>query len=259
MWLGAFLPVFRSHGTDTPREIWNFGEPGTPFYDSIEKAIRLRYRLMPYIYSLAGEVVLSHSTMMRPLIFDFPQDKVACGIYDQFMLGKSMLACPVTEPMGFGAKGKALGKPLERSCWLPEGALWHDFWTGETHSGGKWITADAPLDRIPVFVRAGSVIPMETAMLSHACQRVDEPIEMRIYPGEDGLSFLYEDDGEGYGYESGQCNRIELSWDDSEKTLSIGGSEFGFPQGLSGRSCIVRLNGAEKMVSYNGEETLVAF
>ena len=144
-------PIFRSHGTDTPREIWNFGEPGSPFYDAIEKFIRLRYRLLPYIYSLAASVTFRQDTVLRSLLFDFSEDAAARQVSDEFMFGRSLLVCPVYQPMYYDAGSVPLEKERKRTCYLPSGCTWYDFWTNEPYDGGQSITVDAPLDKIPVL------------------------------------------------------------------------------------------------------------
>lgn len=256
--LGAFLPMFRSHGTDTPREIWRFGEPGTEFYDAIEKFIRLRYTLMPYIYSIAGGVWRDGGTMLRSLLFDFAEDSVAAGIHDQFMLGGALMVCPVTNPMYFEAGSRPLEAAKTRRCYLPKGTDWYDFWTHQRHTGGGWLEADAPLDIMPLFVRAGSILPMETARLEYACEETREPLEIKIYTGTDGKFTVYEDSGDGYDYENGRYNRIPIVWNDTEQTLEIGRAEYDFPQSMRGRSCIIRVNGKEKEILYQGEAISVS-
>ncbi len=220
-WLqfGCFLPLFRSHGTDTPREIWHFGEKGTPFYDAIEKFIRLRYRLLPYIYSLAASAALEDKTMLRSLMFDFPGDEKAKNISHQFMLGEALMICPVTEPMYYDKDGEALARPKKRACYLPEGASWIDFWTNEAYAGGRTIEANAELDKIPVFVRAGSIVPMQRNV-SHALENRSE-FEIRIYPGADARFAFYDDDGLTYDYENGAYERVELNWDNAARRLHL--------------------------------------
>jgi alpha-D-xyloside xylohydrolase len=251
--LGCFLPLFRSHGTDTPREIWRFGEAGDPFYDAIAAFIRLRYRLLPYTYSLAGAVAREHYTMLRGLIFDFAGDKTAVALSSQFMFGPAFLVCPVTEPMYYAPGGTPLALRREWSCYLPAGADWYDFWTGQRHSGGTWITAAAPLEIMPLFVRAGSIVPSERAPLEYACEPSDKPLEIRIYSGADGHFVLYEDSGDGYAYERGCCNRIDLSWNETRRVFGIGKAEHDFPQSLCRRGFVLKIGDAEKMVSYSGE------
>ncbi len=218
--MGVFLPMFRSHGTDTPREIWNFGREGDPFYDAIAKAIRLRYTLMPYIYSLAGAVRLEAGTMMRSLLFDFPDDEKAVERSDEFMFGKNLLVCPVTEPMYFEAGSAELEKDKTWECYLPAGSVWYDIWDNKKYEGGQTVIVDAPLDRIPVFAKGGSVIP-ERANLTYAMEDNDEPIELHIFTGADGEFVYYDDAGDDYAYEKGEYETIRFRWMDESRTLEI--------------------------------------
>jgi len=220
-WLqfGCFLPMFRSHGTDTPREIWNFGQKGEPFYDAIEATIRLRYRLMPYIYSLAGRVWRDNGMMLRPLLFDFPNDRRAAATADEFLLGPSLLVCPVTEPMLYGRGSAPLDRAQRWTCYLPEGCDWYDFWTGERYTGGREVTVEAPLDRIPLFAKTGAIIPMAEG-LQYADQKPDEPLEIHVWRGADGAFDLYDDAGDGYGYERGEYALNPLRWDDGRGELT---------------------------------------
>ncbi len=220
-WLqfGCSLPMFRPHGTDTPREIWNFGKKGEPFYDAIESTIKLRYRLMPYVYSLAGGVWRNNGMMLRPLLFDFPGDRRAAATADAFLLGRSLLVCPVTEPMRFGRGSAPLSKPERRTCYLPAGCDWYDFWTGERYPGGRQVTVDAPLERIPLFVRAGAIIPMAEG-LQYAGQKPEGPLQIHVWRGADGAFDLYDDAGDGYGYEQGDYTLTRLRWDDAAAALT---------------------------------------
>jgi alpha-D-xyloside xylohydrolase len=251
--LGCFLPLFRSHGTDTPRELWNFGAPGEPFYDAIERFIRLRYRLMPYIYSLAAMVSLDDYTMLRSLHFDFGGDKRARTIADEFMFGPAFLVCPVIKPFRFGPGGVPLNKKEEWPCYLPEGALWHDFWTGDIHRGGKEITVPIPPGRMPLFVRAGSIVPAETAPIEYADQITGEPLEIRVYPGADGSFSLYEDSGDGYDYETGCCNRVKLEWNDQDRILTIGPAGYSFSRSILNRPWTIRAGNTQREVPYTGK------
>ena len=220
-WLqfGCFLPMFRSHGTDAPREIWNFGEKGDRIYDAIEATIHLRYRLMPYVYSLAGGVWREDGMMLRPLLFDFPDDPRAVQADDEFMLGRALLVCPVTEPMYFDRGSVPLEREKTWTCYLPAGCDWYDFWTEERHAGGQTVTVDAPLDRIPLFVRAGSILPMAEG-LQYADQKPEGPLEVRVYAGADGAFELYDDAGDGYGYENGEYTLTRLQWNDAAGQLT---------------------------------------
>ena len=257
--MGTFLPVFRSHGTDTPREIWQFGDPGTLCYDAIEKFIRLRYRLLPTIYSLALRVALEDYTMLRSLLFDYGGDPTAVKIADQFMLGGSLLVCPVTEPQFHGPGGAALSGKAERRCYLPAGTDWYNYWSGERSEGGQWLTVSTPLDSIPLFVPAGAILVTETASLQYAGQVTDEPLEITVWPGADGSFVLYDDNCDGYGYEQGDYNRIALEWDAAAETLVIGASQHSFPQSLKGRRCLVRADSRKREIFYTGEQLTVKF
>ncbi|MGE5614441.1 MAG: TIM-barrel domain-containing protein [Bacillota bacterium] len=229
-WLefGCFLPIFRSHGTDTPREIWNFGEEGEIFYDSIAKFIRLRYRLIPYIYSIAARCVLEDYTMLRGLAFDFLEDKAVKDIRDEFMFGQAFLVCPVYRPMYYEAGGKPIQVEKTWECYLPAGTDWYDYWDGRRYNGGQKITIEAPIDRIPLFVRAGSIIPM-TETVQYAEQESEKSLEIHVYPGADGIFSLYEDSGDGYGYEHGEYAITDLVWDDEKRTLKIGARKGSYP------------------------------
>lgn len=205
-WLqyGAFLPIFRSHGTDCRREPWHFGKEGEPFYDAILSAIRLRYRLLPYIYSLAGAVWREDETMMRPLVLAFPEDCSAAEVKDQYMFGPALLVCPVTEPMYYQAGGVPMKtQQYTRQVYLPAGADWYDMRTGEKFAGGQTITAKAGIENIPVYVRAGSVLPVMKPENSTA-DAEGKALCLQVYAGCDGDFTLYEDAGDGYGYEKGE-------------------------------------------------------
>ena len=205
-WLqyGAFLPIFRSHGTDCRREPWNFGDKGNPFYEAILSAIRLRYQLLPYIYSVAGAIWLEDETMMRPLIMDFPEDSHVVEISDEYLFGPSLLICPVTTPMYYQTGGAALEKvQYTRRVYLPEGTDWYDLYTREKYEGGQEIEANADIEHIPVYVRAGAILPvMKPEVCTDDAQ--GKEISLQIYAGCDGDFTLYEDAGDGYAYEKGE-------------------------------------------------------
>jgi alpha-D-xyloside xylohydrolase len=204
---GTFLPVFRSHGTDTPREIWQFVQPGNLAYDTLVKFARLRYRLLPYIYSLAGAETHHAQTMLRLLAFDFRHDPNVYDTADQYMFGPALLVCPVTRPGG-GVVSQT------RPVYLPAGAAWYDFWTGQCFEGGQTIEADAPLTILPLYVRAGSLLPMGPH-IHHSGEQLDAPWEVRVYPGADGSFAVYEDEGDCYRYERGAYSWYTLNWVDA--------------------------------------------
>ena len=236
MQVAAFLPMFRSHGTDTPREPWRFGEPGTPFYDAILDSLNLRYQLLPYFYSLAANVSLHGASFLRPLSFAFPQDEKTHDLKTQFLVGDTFMVAPVLFPQQFGVNSTPINDaPKTREVYLPKGATWFDFWSGKSMSGGQTIHADAPISRIPLFVKAGSIIPMGPRR-QFADEKPDAPIELRIYPGADGAFTIYEDDGVSYRHEQGARATIPLTWDDKKKTLTIGARKGQFPEMVKNRT-----------------------
>ncbi len=217
-----WLPVFRSHGTDFAREPWQFGSPGEPFYDSIIKQIKLRYRLLPYIYSLAAMVSYDDYTMTRLLAFDFMYDSNVYNLKDQFMFGPGFMVCPVTEPMYYtSGSSELVGVNKTRQVYLPSNTLWYDFWDGKSYQGGTTLLANAPIDRIPVYVCAGSIIPMGP-VLQHVNQDRNPPLDIRVYPGADGEFTLYTDEGDNYNYEKGQSSTIKFEWNDKDRLMTIG-------------------------------------
>lgn len=217
----AFLPMFRAHGTDTPREIWRFGNPGESVYDTLVKYLCLRYRLIPYIYSLAGQVTQNDYTMMRALPFDFRDDAQTYDIQDEYMFGPALLVCPVTTPMYYTANSVPItGVEKTRAVYLPSGSDWYDFWTGECYTGGQSIMANAPLETMPLFVRAGSILPIGPDV-QYCDEKPDAPIELWVYPGRDGHFTLYQDEGDNYNYEQGQFATIPIIWDDSARQLIL--------------------------------------
>lgn len=256
---GSFLPMFRSHGTDTPREIWNFGKEGEPVYDTLKKYIELRYSLMPYIYSLAGDVYLNHGTMMRSLLFDFANDPAAIRQEQEYMFGPSFLVCPVTEPMYYGPESTPLSHPCTWDCYLPAGTSWYEFATGEIFAGGQTVTVPAPLDTMPLFVRAGSIIPAASG-LQYADQPLDGPMKIVLYPGQDGIFTLYEDDGDAYEFENGAYSLIPITWDQNAKVLTFGKRTGSFEKMEAVRTFEIHLasfDHAVLTVSYDGTEQSV--
>ncbi len=212
---GTFSPIFRVHGTRNPdeNELWSYGADNQKIlvdYDT------LRYRLLPYIYSEAWQVTSNHATLMRPLVMDWRTDVVAQNTGDEYLFGPAILVSPVYTQ---GA--------TSRSVYLPA-ATWYDFWTGEKIAGGQRITADAPLAKLPLYVRAGSIVPMGPAM-EWSTQKPADPIELRIYPGADGDFTLYEDENDNYDYTKGQHATIALHWNDAEHTLTIGARQGSYP------------------------------
>ena len=219
---GTFSPIFRVHGTrsNDQNELWSYGSEAQKILTSYD---RLRYRLLPYIYSMAWMVTHSSYTPMRPLAMDFRSDPRALDVGDQYMFGPALLVNPVTEP---GAK--------TRHMYLPK-TTWYNFWSGEKQPGGMAIDAAAPLDRIPLYVRAGSIIPMGPD-LQYAAEKSADPIELRVYRGADGAFTLYEDEDDGYNYERGIYAKILILWNEAMQTLTIGERKGTFPGMLGSRT-----------------------
>lgn len=250
--LAAFLPVMRSHGTDTPREPWNFGEAGTVYYDTIVKYIKLRYQLMPYTYSLAAQVMLGDYTMMRSLMFDFPHDEKVKEIADEFMFGPSFLVCPVTEAYEYGPDSRPLNKKAVREVYLPKGCSWYEMETNELYRGGQTIKVAAPITRIPVFIRCGSVIPMSS-------DDNGELDTIQIYGGNHGAFVLYEDNGTDYSYEQENYASVPILWDDNQSTLIIEKAIGRYPLSAKLTVRLIQLDGTvyEEKAEYTGEKLTV--
>ncbi len=221
---GTFVPLLRVHGETPRREMWEMGGESHPAYQAQLKFDRLRYRLLPYLYSLAGAVTHQAGTILRPLVMDFPQDTRAARSTDEYLFGPDLLVSPVTAY-------KARSRPV----YLPAGALWYDFWSGAALPGGREIDAPAPYDSLPLHVRAGSIVPFGPE-LQWTDEKPADPVTLVVYAGADGAFALYEDDGSSYGYEKGASTRIPLRWDDGAHTLTIGRREGAFPGMLSDRT-----------------------
>jgi len=251
---GAFSPLFRSHGQFPYREIYNLASPGSPMYEALAYYDRLRYRLMPYVYTLAGDTYWKDGTIMRGLVMDFPGDAKVRGIDDEYLFGPAFLAAPVTEY-----------KATSREVYLPAGTGWYEFHTGKYHEGGATLQADAPLARMPLFVRAGAIVPTGPE-IQYTGERPDAPVTLLVYAGADGRFSLYEDEGTTYGYEQGRYSRIPLSYDDKAKTLTIGKREGDGSGAPAKRQFVVRVIRGDKAnadgvdasgdvsVEYNGAE-----
>ena len=254
----TFLPVMRSHGTDTPREPWRFGDANSPFYKSIIDCIKLRYSLLPYTYSLAADVSFNGGTMMRPLAFDYAADPKVADIKDQFMLGKSLLVAPVTTQMYYGPGSTPIeGTKKQRTVYLPGKGTWYDFFSGANYKGEQSITVDAPIDRIPVFVPAGSIIPMCKGDIEYSAQYTDVPWEIRVYPGKDGSFCAYQDAGDGYAYEKGEKCSFKFLWNDKKRTLTISAREGQYAPDKALKLIVTTPDGAEATVVYDGEKKVI--
>jgi alpha-D-xyloside xylohydrolase len=247
---GAFTPMFRVHGTGKAKEVWRFDDATQ---NILVKYNQLRYRLLPYIYSVSWMVTDQNYTMMRPLAMDFRQDKDALNIPDQYMFGPGIMVAPVV------AQGAD-----QRSVYLPGKTDWYDFHTGKRMNGGMRIAAEAKIDTLPLYVRAGSILPMGP-VVQYAEEQTGKPLEIRIYRGANGTFALYDDAGDGYGYEKGQHAVIHFDWNDSAKTLSIGPVAGKYPNMPASRTFnlvfVDETNGAgaseakkpHRLVTYTGQ------
>lgn len=218
----VFNPMFRSHGTDVPREIWHFGEPGTPFYDVQKNMIDLRYSLLSYIYSHSWKVTSQGATMMRALAMDFTSDKEVYNNADAFMFGDALLVYPVTRPMYYDRNGKIDKLDTKLSLYLPayEGKFWFDFNSEKCYQAGTTIDYEAPLDIISVFVRAGSIIPRNKPQ-QYATEGDNSVMDIVVYAGQDAAFTLYEDDYETYDYEKGLYSAIDIKWNEERQEISF--------------------------------------
>jgi alpha-D-xyloside xylohydrolase len=250
---GTFNPIFRVHGFQSETEPWKYGQK---VEENMRKMLGLRYRLLPYIYSEAWQITSRGSTMMRPLVMDFRGDRVALDQQYEYTFGNALLVAPVIEPN--------VGK---WKVYLPNSISWYDFWTGKCLDGGQTTEVAVPLDRIPLMVKAGSIIPMGP-IIQYSAEKTD-PVEIRIYPGTNGEFTLYEDENDGYDYEKGLYSTIEFKWKDSVHTLTIGKRRGDFPGMLRARTFNVIVvspdhgTGVEvtgkvdKVVQYDGTETTI--
>jgi alpha-D-xyloside xylohydrolase len=226
---GTFTPFLRVHGEVKVREPWAMGGDNHPAYKAEVKFDRLRYRLMPYIYSLAGQVTQQAGTIMRPLVMDFTADKTARELNDEYMYGPAFLVAPVTT---YQAR--------TRSVYLPKGAAWYDFWTGKTVAAGARLDAAAPFDAIPVYVRGGSIVPFGPE-IQYVGEKPADPLTVYVYAGANGSFTLYEDQGANYDYEKGAFSQIPLQWDDASGTLTLGKRVGSFPEMVKERTVDVVL------------------
>ena len=250
---GTFIPLFRVHGQWPLREIWNLAPENHPCYQSFVYYDKLRYRLMPYLYSMAGWVHLKDYTMMRGLIMDFNGDWQVTNIKDQWMFGPALMVCPV-----------AHYKARNRSVYFPKQTGWYNLYSGEYVEGGQSLIVDAPYERIPVFVREGSIIPFGPE-IQYSDEKPAELINLYVYAGKDGQFMLYEDEGVNYNYEKGKYATIDITYDDSSKTITFGKRNGQFNGMLKQRRFNVVLitreqpkalnmeNPEGKLVQYNGK------
>ncbi len=253
---GAFNPIFRVHGYMSETEPWKYGQL---VEEMIREVLHWRYQFIPYIYSEAWQITKNGSTIMRPLVMDFGNDPNAINQPYEFMFGHSLLIAPIVEA---GAR--------KREVYLPQSVNWFNFWTGESIEGGRNVTVDAPLNKIPLFVKAGSIIPIGP-VVQHTNGYPSDTLEIRIYEGADGTFTLYEDEGDNYNYEKGMYSVIDFIWNEAKKTLVINDRKGEFPgmlkerlfnikrvkqQSPSGVSDILKY---DKIITYKGKKMIIKF
>ncbi len=274
---GTFMPLMRNHcSSPMVSELYAFGQEGDWCYDAIKSAIQLRYRLLPYIYSAAGDCVLNSGSMMRPLVMDFSGDRRAARLNDEYLFGRSLLVKPVTDPLytwrDQWKKGhevypdtRLAAAPV--SVYLPRGAKWFDFWSNAVYDGGQDVQRPCPIDIMPVFVRAGTVLPFGPDV-QYSGEKPWDDLEIRVYPGADGTFTLYEDEGDNYNYEQGKFSLIRFAYDDALRRLTIAPREGSFKGMLRQRKFRVVLVGqgsgrgdqpmaASATVGYDGRQVVV--
>lgn len=277
---GTFCPMMRSHGADVPREFYWYGKKGEPVYDALVNAVKLRYALLPYIYSTSWDVSHNRSTFMRALFMDFLGDKKAWNVTDEYMFGKAFLVAPVVhaqytpelvqkdlkENEGWGSDSKTeidkvvaadFAQAKSMDVYLPAGTRWFNYWTNEVQEGGKNVTVETTLGRIPLFVRAGSVVPVGPDV-QYSGEKAWDNLTVCVYPGADGNFTLYEDEFDNYNYEKGAYTEIPMTWDDSKRTLTIGSRKGGYTGMLAKRQFVVKTaDGKERTVTYTGKKVQV--
>ena len=281
MQYGLFCPVFRSHGADAPREIYQFGKKGEPIYDAIESTIRLRYRLLPYIYSTAWQVTSANESYLRALTYDFASDKNTWNLGSEFMFGRSILATPILDPQyteekifkedamsGWDKKDAKIEKLKDGKIdfseektatkYLPKGANWYEFYTEKLYKGGRNVTFTTTIDRTAMFVKAGTILPLAPVM-QYAQQSQWDNLDIIVYPGSNAVFTLYEDEGDNYNYERGVYSTITMKWNDSQRTFTVEARQGQFPGMLQNRKFNIRIAGTEavKTVDYNGNAVSV--
>ncbi|SHF00522.1 alpha-D-xyloside xylohydrolase [Mariniphaga anaerophila] len=254
---GAFSPLFRAHGTNVPREIWQFGSPGTVYYDNQLQYIKLRYRLLPYIYSLSYKVTAENYTMFRGLAMDFTQDTQTFNVNNAYMFGPAFLVRPVFEPLSVSAK---------TATYLPahKGGCWYNFWTGEAVKCGQIHNMHTPLDVMPLYIKGGSVIPFAEEK-QYTTEFPDTNLEVRIYSGADAAFDWYDDEGDSYRYQQGMFSQVRFQWYEDDQKFVIGernGNYDGMPKNVH---LTIRLYSpeqpepVEKSIQYSGQEVTLFF
>ncbi len=251
---GTFMPLMRNHcSSPMVSELYEFGKEGDWAYDAMLNAIRLRYRLLPYIYSTAGDCVQHSGSMMRPLVMDYAADKKASRLNDEYLFGRNILVKPVTDPMytwkDHQKKGHTIYPDVKQaaapvSVYLPQGNRWYDFWSNALYEGGQDIQRLCPIDIMPVFIKAGTILPFGPEV-QYSAEKPWDALEIRVYPGADGTFTLYEDEGDNYNYEKGQFSEIRFAWNEANHTLSIAPRKGSFKGMLQNRQFHIVLVGAD--------------
>lgn len=272
MQFATFTPMMRSHGTDIPREIYQFGKRGDWSFDVQEKYINLRYQLLPYLYSTAWGVSSRSGSIMRALFMDFATDRNVYDINNEYIYGNSILVIPITRPMYVSKQGEQVVEDFsqvkKQKVYLPNGTDWFDFWTGAKIQGGQEINKESTIDIIPLYIKAGSILPWGPKV-QYATEKKWDNLEIRIYQGADSEFTLYEDENDNYNYEKGLNSTIIMKWDNQSKTLTIGDRKGHFSGMLKSRTFNIVLvdkqNGIginsatqfTKTVKYNGKSRSV--
>jgi alpha-D-xyloside xylohydrolase len=238
---GSFAPLYRSHGQFPYREVWNIAPKGHPAYNSILYYTNLRYRLMPYIYTMAGMTHFDDYTIMRPLVMDFSADKKVQNIGDQFMFGPAFMVCPVYTY-----------KAREREVYFPEGSNWYDLYSGKYIQGGQQLKVDAPYEQIPLYIREGAIIPIGPE-IQYTGEKSAETVVLYVYCGQNGSFTLYEDEGSNYDYEKGAYSNIPFSYSEAGGTLTIGDREGEFDGMLKERTFVIVPVSKNKTQGFNDD------
>lgn len=283
MQMGALTPMMRSHGTDVPREVYLYGKPGEPAYEALVGAIKLRYSLLPYIYSTSWDVTNNHGTFMRALPMDFAADKSTWNRSDAYMFGRQLLAAPITKALytpeivkktntdedgwtknsgdasvsGVGAIDFTVPKQVEIA--LPAGTDWWGYFDGKRYKGGETATIEATLATVPIFARDGAIVPVGPDV-QYAAEKPWDELTIKVFPGANGEFTLYEDEGDNYNYENGAYTEIPMKWNDKARTLTIGQRKGSYPGMIEKRAFNVTLpDGTTRRVEYTGKKAIAKF
>ena len=265
MQFGLFCPMMRSHGTEVWRELNYYGKPGEPVYDALLSAVKMRYQLLPYIYSTSWQVHQNDDSFMRALMMDFKDDPKTLDNNREFLFGRSLLVAPIVEALYTPEKIQkevTVDWTAKKTydVYLPQGTQWYDYWTNERLEGGQTVNADGTLAHCPVYVKAGSILPLCKKEVMNANIADWQTLDMIVYPGADAVFTLYEDEGDNYNYEQGAYSTITLQWNDRKRTLTIGKREGSFKGMLENRTFRIQLPGGDvKTVEYNGSKAEVKF